>query len=39
MRRRLANINDQPIREAYRKFFWPLGARPAGHPCLSDLGL
>jgi len=39
MRRGFANINDLPIRGADREFFWPLGARPAGHPCLSDLGL
>jgi nuclear transport factor 2 (NTF2) superfamily protein len=39
MRRRLASINDLPIKEADRKYFWPLGARPAEHPSLSDLGL
>jgi uncharacterized protein len=38
MRRRLASINDLPIREADRKYFWPLGPRPAEHPGLSDLG-
>ena len=39
MRRRIASINDLPIKEADRKYFWPLGARPADHPGLSDLGL
>lgn len=39
MRRRLASINDLPIAAAGRKYFWPLGARPAGHPGLSELGL
>jgi nuclear transport factor 2 (NTF2) superfamily protein len=37
MRRRLACINDLPIKEADRKFFWPLGARPVDHPSLSAL--
>jgi len=39
MKRRYASINDLPIREADRKFFWPLGRRPDGHPSLSDLDL
>jgi len=39
MRRRLASINDLPIKEADRKYHWPLGRRPDGHPGLSDLGL
>jgi nuclear transport factor 2 (NTF2) superfamily protein len=39
MRRRFASINDLPIREADRKYHWPLGARPVGHPGLSELGL
>ncbi|WUH95273.1 nuclear transport factor 2 family protein [Streptomyces sp. NBC_00433] len=39
MRRRIASINDLPIEEAERKYHWPLGTRPAGHPGLSDLGL
>jgi nuclear transport factor 2 (NTF2) superfamily protein len=39
MRRRLASINDLPIREPERKYRWPLGRRPDGHPSLSDLGL
>ncbi|WP_310448281.1 nuclear transport factor 2 family protein [Thiobacillus sp.] len=38
MMRRYASINDQPIAEAERKFFWPLGRRPDDHPGLSDLG-
>ena len=39
MRVRHASINDQPIREADRKYRWPLGRRPDDHPGLSDLGL
>ena len=39
MRLRFASINDQPIQDKDRKFFWPQGARPADHPGLSDLGL
>jgi nuclear transport factor 2 (NTF2) superfamily protein len=39
MQRRFASINDLPIREADRKFHWPLGRRPDDHPSLSDLGL
>ena len=39
MRRRLACINDQPIKESERKFHWPLGRRPDDHPGLSYLGL
>jgi uncharacterized protein len=39
MRLRLASINDLPIREAERKYHWPLGRRPDAHPGLSDLGL
>jgi len=39
MRRRLASINDLPINESDRKYRWPLGRRPDGHPGLSDLGL
>jgi len=38
MRRRLASINDTPIAEADRRFHWPLGRRPDGHPGLSDFG-
>jgi nuclear transport factor 2 (NTF2) superfamily protein len=36
---RLACINDLPISESDRKYHWPLGRRPDGHPGLSDLGL
>jgi nuclear transport factor 2 (NTF2) superfamily protein len=39
MQRRIASINDLPIKETERKFRWPLGRRPDGHPGLSDLGL
>jgi len=39
MRRRFASINDLPIAESARLFFWPLGRRPDEHPGLSDLGL
>jgi nuclear transport factor 2 (NTF2) superfamily protein len=39
MVRRIASINDLPIREADRKFHWPLGRRPDGHAGLSELGL
>ncbi|MFM9881038.1 MAG: DUF1348 family protein [Burkholderiaceae bacterium] len=39
MQRRIASINDLPIKEGDRKFFWPLGRRPDDHPGLSDLGL
>ena len=38
MRWRLASINDLPIKEADRKYHWPLGGRPDGHPGLSELG-
>ena len=38
MRRRIASINDAPIRESDRKYHWPLGRRPDHHPGLSDLG-
>ncbi|SFB33950.1 hypothetical protein SAMN03159496_03052 [Rhizobium sp. NFR07] len=39
MAHRFASINDRPIAETDRKFFWPLGRRPDDHPGLSDLGL
>jgi uncharacterized protein len=39
MRRRIASINDLPIRESDRKYRWPLGRRPDDHPGLTDLGL
>jgi nuclear transport factor 2 (NTF2) superfamily protein len=38
MRRRLACINEHPIREADRRFRWPLGRRPDEHPGLGDFG-
>jgi len=39
MMRRMASINDLPIAQADRKFFWPLGRRPDDHPGLTELGL
>ncbi len=39
MRRRHASINDLPISETERKYFWPLGRRSDDHRGLSDLGL
>jgi uncharacterized protein len=39
MMRRFASINDLPIMESARQFFWPLGRRPDEHAGLSDLGL
>ncbi|MGI9450805.1 MAG: DUF1348 family protein [Geminicoccaceae bacterium] len=39
MQRRIASINDLTIDESERKFHWPQGPRPEGHPGLSDLGL
>jgi uncharacterized protein len=39
MQRRFASINDCPIAEKDRKFFWPLGRRPDDHATLSDLNL
>lgn len=39
MRRRLASINDSPIRESERLYRWPPGPRPSDHPGLSELGL
>nr|WP_197712099.1 nuclear transport factor 2 family protein [Polynucleobacter necessarius] len=39
MMRRFASINDLPIKESDRKFFWPLGRRPDDHPSLSDHSL
>lgn len=38
MRRRIASINDAPIKAGERRFHWPAGRRPADHPGLSDLG-
>lgn len=39
MERRIASINEMPIRDDERLFHWPLGRRPDDHPGLSDLGL
>ena len=39
MELRYASINDLPIRETDRKFFWTLGRRPDDHASLSDLEL
>ena len=40
MRRRIASINDLPIAESERKYFWDQSApRPANHPGLTELGL
>ncbi|AEK56812.1 conserved hypothetical protein [Acidithiobacillus caldus SM-1] len=39
MKRRIASINDLPIKESERKYRWPLGRRPDEHPGLSDFGL
>lgn len=40
MRKRYASINDLPIKESERKFFWDRSApRPVDHPSLSELGL
>lgn len=38
MRRRFACINDAPIKEAERRFFWPLGRRPDDHASLGEFG-
>ncbi len=35
---RHACINDTPIKESDRAFFWPLGRRPDDHPELSHFG-
>ena len=39
MERRYASINDLPIKETERKFFWLVGRRPDEHASLSELGL
>jgi len=39
MTRRIASINDLPITDRDRKYFWPLGVRPQDHLGLSSLGL
>ena len=38
MQVRHASINDVPIKESDRKYFWPLGRRPDDHASLSGLG-
>ncbi len=38
MGRRIASINDLPIRDSERLYHWPLGRRPDDHPGLSELG-
>ncbi|MDI2113190.1 nuclear transport factor 2 family protein [Commensalibacter nepenthis] len=38
MSKRFACINDLPIQENERKYFWTLGTRPEDHPSLSELG-
>ena len=38
MQRRFACINDNPLQEHERRYFWPLGRRPDDHPGLSDFG-
>jgi len=38
MRRRIASINDAPIKAGDRRFHWPAGRRPDDHPGLSELG-
>jgi len=38
MARRIASINDMPIAENERRYHWPLGPRPEGHPTLRELG-
>jgi uncharacterized protein len=39
MLRRLACINDLPIKDADRLYHWTIGRRPDDHPGLNDLGL
>jgi nuclear transport factor 2 (NTF2) superfamily protein len=39
MQQRIASINDLAIKEAERKFRWPLGRRPDDHPGLTELDL
>jgi nuclear transport factor 2 (NTF2) superfamily protein len=38
MQRRIASINEHPIRAEDRQFHWPLGRRPDEHPSLTALG-
>ena len=35
MPNRFASIDDLPIKDSERKYHWPLGRRPDGHPGLS----
>jgi nuclear transport factor 2 (NTF2) superfamily protein len=39
MHLRIASINDRPLLESERKYHWPPGRRPDGHPGLTELGL
>ncbi|SLN34448.1 SnoaL-like domain protein [Roseivivax jejudonensis] len=39
MRRRIASINDRPIKGSERLMHWPAGPRPDDHPGLTELGL
>ena len=39
MRLHFACVNDLPILDSDRRFHWPLGPRPQGHPGLSALSL
>ena len=39
MKTRHASINDLPIKEEQRLFFWQAGPRPEEHPGLSELNL
>lgn len=38
MQRRIASINEHPISESDRQFFWPLGRRPDDHAELNAFG-
>ncbi len=38
MQRRIASINEHPIRAEDRQFHWPLGRRPDDYPSLTELG-
>jgi nuclear transport factor 2 (NTF2) superfamily protein len=39
MQLRIASINDLPIQESDRKYYWPAGRRPDDHPSLTELQL
>ncbi|MDX1695947.1 MAG: nuclear transport factor 2 family protein [Ketobacteraceae bacterium] len=39
MKRRIASINDLPIKESDRLFHWESGVRPDDYKSLSELGL